>query len=61
MYLLHNCLIHLLQINWSYLSRAQDVLRFVARQTRIIMLLFYGPDTRALLITALDEGILHGK
>ena len=52
---------HSLQVNWSALSRAQDVLRFVAEQTRIILLLFYGPDTRALLITALDENLLDGK
>ena len=50
-----------LQINWSYLSRAQDVLKFVARQVRFILLLSYGPDTRALLIAALDENMLESK
>ena len=51
---------NLLQINWSALSRAQDVLRFVGSQTRIMLLFFYGPDVRPLLITALDEGMLEG-
>ena len=57
---LHLRLVNLLQINWSALSRAQDVLRFVGSQTRIMLLFFYGPDVRPLLITALDEGMLEG-
>ena len=55
-----NYTIYLVQVNWSYLSRARDVLVSVGHETRIIIPLLYGLDTRALLVTALDEGILEG-
>ena len=49
-----------MQLNEVALDRARDVLKALKEEARIILLLVYGYDTRALLIVALEEDMLEG-